>query len=77
MRDELLGCGFVVKGMVCRRELGQAEVMTVPVQPVFQETDGSQEAVALQHQEFDINSPRSTSIRSTIWHTASVAAKDS
>jgi hypothetical protein len=35
---------------VCRRELGQAEIMTVLVQPVFQETDGSQEVVALQQE---------------------------
>lgn len=33
---------------------GQPEVMTVLVQPDFQETDGSQEVMALQHHQVDV-----------------------
>ncbi len=34
--------------------LGQAEVVTVLVQPVFQDADGCQEVVALQHHQVDV-----------------------
>ena len=45
---------LVLRWAGCCRLRGQAEVMAVLVQPDFQQTDGSQEVMALQHHQVDV-----------------------
>lgn len=45
---------LVLRWTGCYRLRGQAEAMAVLFEPVFQETDGSQEVMALQHHQVDV-----------------------